>query len=87
MSDLNKISEEEENYLQLIRLLNNVALKAVREKFNQYFPTQTLLATILKKEESRLRNMRVLNSAQFNLLFPSSGKLHNYNYTTKMGNP
>lgn len=84
MSDLNKISEEEENYLQLMRLLNNLALKAVRIKFNQYFPTQTLLDTILKNEESRLKNMRLLRSDQLNLLFPSSGKLFSKYYTTEI---
>lgn len=75
MSDLNKITEEEENYLQLMRLLNNIAVKAVREKFNQFFPTQKLLATILKNQEIKLKNMRLLRSEQLNLLFPSSGKL------------
>lgn len=69
---MSKLTDEEENYLQLIRLVNTIATTAVRDKFDHYFPP-TLLPTILKNEETKLRSMRVINAMQLGLMYPVTG--------------
>lgn len=71
-NEMSKLSDEEENYLQLIRLVNTFATMAMRDKFNQYFPPPKL-PRMLKNEQSRLKKIRVLNAMQWSLTYPATG--------------
>ncbi|CAC5356933.1 unnamed protein product [Mytilus coruscus] len=69
------VSEEEENYLRL-HLLTGISSRAVRLIFDEEFHPSCLGKTI-KKEFRKLDDLkkkkRVINTAQWNLLFPPYG--------------
>ncbi|CAG2213014.1 unnamed protein product [Mytilus edulis] len=67
--------EEEENYIRLALLLRGVAPRAVRTYFDKEFPPTYLLSTFNKNYNTLngLFKKRILNQAQWNLLFPKSG--------------
>lgn len=71
------ISPEEENNLRILYLLHSVATSAVRVKFN-YEIHPVKLKTILNDNRgtklASLKQKRVLNQAQWDLLFPMSGE-------------
>ncbi|XP_063396977.1 uncharacterized protein LOC134681326 [Mytilus trossulus] len=67
--------EEEENYVRLALLLKGVAPRAVRTYFDREFPP-THLPSTLNTNYNTLQDLklkRVLNQAQWNLLFPRNG--------------
>ncbi|XP_071122331.1 uncharacterized protein [Mytilus edulis] len=69
------LSEEEENYVRLALLLKGVAPRAIRTYFDRTFPP-TYLPSTLNTNYNTLDNLkfrRVLNQAQWNLLFPTNG--------------
>lgn len=72
------ISQEEENYVRMVLLLTGVSLRAVRVLFDKEFPPPSLSTTInstsTKQQLQNLNKKRIINNAQWNLLFPSSGK-------------
>ncbi|CAG2195557.1 unnamed protein product [Mytilus edulis] len=64
--------EEEENYVRLALLLKGVSPRAVRTYFDREFPP-THLPSTLNTNYNTLQDLklkRVLNQAQWNLLFP-----------------
>ncbi|XP_071181366.1 uncharacterized protein [Mytilus edulis] len=67
--------EEEENYVRLALLLKGVSPRAVRSYFDKEFPP-TYLPSTLNTNYNTLQDLkikRVLNQAQWNLLFPRNG--------------
>ncbi|XP_052073116.1 uncharacterized protein LOC127711189 [Mytilus californianus] len=67
--------EEEENYIRLALLLKGVSPRAVRTFFDKGFPP-TYLPSTLNKNYNTLYDLylkRILNQAQWNLLFPKNG--------------
>ncbi|CAG2226367.1 unnamed protein product [Mytilus edulis] len=66
---------EEENYVRLALLLKGVSPRAVRLYFDRELPPTDLHSTLNtnKKTLSDLKCQRVLNQAQWNLLFPTNG--------------
>ncbi|CAG2246025.1 unnamed protein product [Mytilus edulis] len=67
--------EEEENYVRLALLLKGVSPRAVRSYFDREFPP-TYLPSTLNTNYNTLQDLklkRVLNQAQWNLLFPRNG--------------
>ncbi|CAG2187022.1 unnamed protein product [Mytilus edulis] len=67
--------EEEENYIRLALLLKGVSPRAVRNFFDKEFPP-TYLPSTLNKNYNTLNGLfkkRILNQAQWNLLFPKNG--------------
>ncbi|XP_071178516.1 uncharacterized protein [Mytilus edulis] len=67
--------EEEENYVRLALLLKGVSPRAVRSYFDREFPP-THLPSTLNTNYNTLQDLklkRVLNHAQWNLLFPRNG--------------
>ncbi|CAG2184484.1 unnamed protein product [Mytilus edulis] len=67
--------EEEENYIRLALLLKGVSPRAVRNFFDKEFPP-TYLPSTLNKNYNTLYDLfkkRILNQAQWNLLFPKNG--------------
>ncbi|XP_076108739.1 uncharacterized protein LOC143076758 [Mytilus galloprovincialis] len=67
--------EEEENYVRLALLLKGVSPRAVRIYFDREFPPSHLPSTLNKNYNTLydLKKNRVLNQAQWNLLFPRNG--------------
>ncbi|XP_076105867.1 uncharacterized protein LOC143074202 [Mytilus galloprovincialis] len=67
--------EEEENYVRLALLLKGVAPRAVRSYFDREFPPTYLPSTLNTNYNTLddLKLKRVLNQAQWNLLFPTNG--------------
>ncbi|XP_071178364.1 uncharacterized protein [Mytilus edulis] len=66
---------EEENYVRLALLLKGVSPRAVRTYFDREFPP-TYLPSTLNTNYNTLQDLklkRVLNQAQWNLLFPRNG--------------
>jgi hypothetical protein len=71
-----KLTQEEDNFLRLVKLVSGVAPKAVRETFDQFF-SPTRLNTTLKQEEPKLRQLnrqKRITTTQLNLLLPTSSK-------------
>ncbi|VDI60066.1 Hypothetical predicted protein [Mytilus galloprovincialis] len=69
------LSDEEENYIRLALLLKGVSPRAVRTFFDKEFPP-TYLPSTLNKNYNTLNGLfkkRILNQAQWNLLFPTNG--------------
>ncbi|XP_063404203.1 ankyrin-1-like [Mytilus trossulus] len=67
--------EEEENYIRLALLLKGVSPRAVRTFFDKEF-SPTYLPSTLNKNYNTLYDLfkkRILNQAQWNLLFPKNG--------------
>ena len=79
-TDISHVSEEEENYLRMHLLLTGISPRAVRVLFdNEFHPT--CLEASIKKEYGKLYDLKkkhVINAAQWNLLFPSSGRYLNF---------
>lgn len=74
---MDPLSEEEENYVRLCLLLKRVTPKAVRVLFNNNFPP-TYLPSIPNTDYNKLHGLylkRILNRAQWDLLFPTKGML------------
>ncbi|XP_071146750.1 uncharacterized protein [Mytilus edulis] len=73
----NTLSQEEENYVRMSLLLTRISPRAVRVLFDKEFPPASLSFTVndknKKKKLNDLRVRRVINQAQWDLLFPSSG--------------
>ncbi|XP_076108740.1 uncharacterized protein LOC143076759 [Mytilus galloprovincialis] len=67
--------EEEENYVRLALLLKGVSPRAVRIYFDREFPPTYLPSTLNTNYNTLcdLKLKRVLNQAQWNLLFPRNG--------------
>ncbi|CAC5403937.1 unnamed protein product [Mytilus coruscus] len=67
--------EEEENYVRLALLLKGVSPRAVRTYFDREFPPTNLPSTLNTNYNTicALKSDRVLNRAQWNLLFPANG--------------
>lgn len=74
----NALSQEEENYVRLALLLTGVSPRSVRVQFDKEFPPTSLSFTVndknAKKKLNDLRGKRVINQAQWDLLFPCSGQ-------------
>ncbi|XP_076085566.1 uncharacterized protein LOC143056362 [Mytilus galloprovincialis] len=73
----NALSQEEENYVRMALLLTGISPRAVRVLFDKEFPPASLSFTVndknAKKKLNDLRGRRVINQAQWDLLFPCSG--------------
>lgn len=69
------LSELEENYIRLALLLKGTSPRAVRTFFDKEFPPAFLPSTLNKNYNTLydLKFKRVLNQAQWNLLFPKNG--------------
>ncbi|XP_071137262.1 uncharacterized protein [Mytilus edulis] len=69
------ISEEEENCVRLVLLLKGVSPRAVRIFFDREFSPTCLQSTLSKNYNTLcdLHKKRILNQAQWNILFPGSG--------------
>lgn len=76
VSCVSHVSEEEENYLRMHLLVAGTSPKAVRILFNKEFHPSRLNSSIKKEYGtlSDLKKKRVINAAQWNLLFPPGGK-------------
>lgn len=70
------ISTEEENYVRIALLLTGKSPRAVRVLFDNKFPPASLQLT-LNQEKSKqlghLKKIRVIDQAQWDLMFPSTG--------------
>ncbi|XP_063408745.1 uncharacterized protein LOC134692224 [Mytilus trossulus] len=73
----NALSQEEENYVRMTLLLTGISPRAVRFQFDKEFPPTSLSFTVNdkngRKKLNDLRRKRVVNQAQWDLLFPCSG--------------
>ncbi|XP_063446545.1 uncharacterized protein LOC134726078 [Mytilus trossulus] len=69
------LSEEEENYVRLVLFLKGVAPRAVRTLFDREFPPIHLPSTLNTNYNTLddLKFKRIVNQAQWNLLFPRNG--------------
>ena len=68
------LSSEEINHLRISSLLLKIGPRAVRKVFNQNFPPGGL-QTVLNMEKltlEKLQKKRVINQAQWNLLYDQS---------------
>ncbi|VDH91290.1 Hypothetical predicted protein [Mytilus galloprovincialis] len=75
---MSPLSDEEENYIRLALLLRGVTPRAVRTFFDKEFPP-TFLPSTLNKNYNTLNELfkkRILNQAQWNLLFPTNGQIN-----------
>lgn len=71
------ICGEEENFARMNLLLYGISPRAVRVLFDKEFHPSCLNASI-KKETNKindLKNKRIINQSQWNLLFPRNGRL------------
>ncbi|CAG2202419.1 unnamed protein product [Mytilus edulis] len=70
------LSEEEENYVRLALLLKGVTPRAVRTYFDREFPPTSLPSTLSTSHNTLLdlKLNRVINQAQWNLLYPRNGR-------------
>lgn len=69
------MTEDEVNFVRLIKLLSGIAPRAVREIFDRYFPPGNL-AAILNNEKHKIENLKYnkyLTAKQMSLLYPSIG--------------
>ncbi|CAC5415938.1 unnamed protein product [Mytilus coruscus] len=71
------ISQEEENYVRMSLLLSGICTRAVRALFDSEFDPKCLNASIKRayNELKNLRDNRIINQSQWNLLFHSRGGL------------
>ncbi|XP_076078806.1 uncharacterized protein LOC143048821 [Mytilus galloprovincialis] len=72
---MSPLSDVEVNYIRLALLLRGVTPRAVRTFFDKEFPP-TFLPSTLNKNYNTLNGLfkkRILNQAQWNLLFPTNG--------------
>ncbi|XP_063418130.1 uncharacterized protein LOC134700907 [Mytilus trossulus] len=69
------LSEEEENYVRLALLLKGVTPRVVRTYFDREFPPTSLPSTLSTSKNTLwdLKLNRVINQAQWNLLYPRNG--------------
>ena len=76
MASTSALSEEEENYVRMSLLSTGVAPRAVRALFDREFHPSCLQASLIKEYNKLLdmRNKRIINQAQWNILFPRNGK-------------
>lgn len=75
-TNTSKLSQEEDNFLRLVKLVSGIAPKAVRKTFDQFFAPNRLNTT-LKQEEPKLRQLnrqKRITTTQLNLLLSTSGK-------------
>ena len=75
-----EISEAESNYLKIALLLLQVSRRAVKIKFDYEFHPDSLQKE-LRKSYSKLlplKNKRVINQHQWDLMFPKSGNVQNF---------
>lgn len=72
------LTEEERDFLKLVNLIMKVTPSAVRYLFDQIFPTQHLASVIQNNlvKLNKLKNARIINAAQWDLLFPPSGNTY-----------
>lgn len=71
------ISHQAQNFLRIANLLFRVAITAVRGKFDTEFHPSRLgfvLKTNKLKPLEPLKRKKIINQAQWDLLFPKSGK-------------
>lgn len=70
------ISQEEENYVRISLLLSKICLRAVRALFDKEFHPSCLDATLKKAYNKllKLKKSKVINTAEWNLLFPYHGR-------------
>lgn len=71
------LTEEEDNFLRMFRLMTNIAPKTVRDKFDHHFPPaslSTILTTHRTFINNNLFNQRIINRKQMDLMYPSTGK-------------
>lgn len=66
-------SQEEENYFRLRWLMSDISPLAARTFFDKEFPPSTLEASLKKEIHilTRMKNKRIINETQWNLLFPT----------------
>ena len=70
------LDPDKENYVRMALLVTGVSPRAVRVYFDQEF-SPVNLSTTLRKESNKLlelKSKRVINQAQWNVLFPRNGK-------------
>ncbi|XP_076078825.1 E3 ubiquitin-protein ligase DZIP3-like [Mytilus galloprovincialis] len=71
------LSQEEENYVRMSLLLTGISPCAVRVLFDKEFPPASLSLTVndkkVKQKLNDLSRKRVIDKAQWDLLFPTSG--------------
>lgn len=70
------ITKEEENYIRLQQLIKGVSQKAARCFFDQEF-APVCLGKSIKQASNKLNDLKikkVINTEQWNLLFPKYGK-------------
>ena len=71
------LDPDKENYVRMALLVTGVSPRAVRVYFDKEF-SPVNLSTTLRKESNKLlelKSKRVINQAQWNVLFPHNGKL------------
>ena len=71
-----RMTEEEENFVRLSKLIIGIAPRAVREIFDAYFPPRDL-AEILKQKKQTIEDLKckkhLLSAKQMSLLYPFPG--------------
>ncbi|XP_076106884.1 uncharacterized protein LOC143075380 [Mytilus galloprovincialis] len=77
MASSSALTPEEENYVRMALLLTGISPRAVRVLFDKEFPLASLSLTVndkkVKQKLNDLSRKRVINNAQWSLLFPTSG--------------
>ncbi|VDI10548.1 Hypothetical predicted protein [Mytilus galloprovincialis] len=77
MASSSALTQEEENYVRMSLLLTGISPRAVRVLFDKEFPPASLSLTVndkkVKQKLHDLRGKRVINNAQWDLLFHTSG--------------
>ena len=71
------LNTEEENYIRLFMLVLTPGTKAVRVLFDKEFPPAhlgTQLSGPLKSKLAVLKSRKVINTLQWDILFPTTGK-------------
>lgn len=76
------LQKEESNYLRFYYLMMKVAPQAVRIKFNTEFAPSILQKTLYqnKVKLNKLKMEKVINAAQWEHLFPRTGKASSENF-------
>ncbi|CAC5374397.1 unnamed protein product [Mytilus coruscus] len=70
------LTEEEDNFLRMFKLMSNIAPKAVRDKFDHHFPPASLTTTLATNKTNISKNLlkpRFINRKQMDLLYPNTG--------------
>ncbi|VDH91759.1 ankyrin repeat domain-containing protein 17 [Mytilus galloprovincialis] len=75
MANSSIVSTEEENFVRIFMLTNEISPKAIRKVFNREFNPNQLQQqlNVLYSKIMKLRNQHIINQSQYDMLYPLGG--------------